>query len=362
MLSTQSKKILQAILSCPTAPLHEEAVVAVIRLFCAALGLKVQSDRYGNLKVIYRRGRQSQPIAISAHLDHPGFEIDTVNGLRAKLHLLGGVNPKHFAKAKVLVVSKGRRVKGEVVKTLKLDLLRRPCFEIVTKEKVVPKSFGYFDLPSYRFHKDRIYTKAADNVVNVATLLDLLKTLVHQKINAHVVCLFTRAEEIGFVGALGAVRTGFFSKKIPLVVLEASSAKAGKIKVGGGPVLRVGDKFSTFSTEVDLWFRTVGESLMTKDASFQFQRALLPGGRCEASVYVAKGYRTGCLALPLGNYHNQGPKGYAAEYVSQKDYTALQKWLLALATTSPQQTSLRAAQSLEKNFSKYAGHLITSHK
>ena len=35
--------------------------------------------------------------------------------------------------------------------------------------------------------------------------------------------------------------------------------------------------------------------------------------------------------MPLGNYHNQGPKGYAAEYVSMRDYDNFLKLLHAVA-------------------------------
>ena len=312
-----------------------------VREFCNKLGVPVRQDVYGNLLATYSRGKTLSPVVFTSHMDHPGFEVVSVRGTLAKVCLLGGVNPKHFEKAKIIIYSAGKPLKGRVVKkTGKYFLVR-------TVKPVAPKNFGCFDLPACQFRNGRIYTKAADNVMSVALLLNLLSTLSRKKTKTHALCLFTRAEEVGFIGALGLIRNNFIPKQYPLVVLETSSAKAGKIKIGGGPALRVGDRWSTFSSELDVWFRE------TAGKSFQFQRALLPGGRCEASVYVTAGYQAGCLALPLGNYHNQGRKGPAAEYVSQSDYSLLLEWLEKLAVSPrPRSIGLQNQKLLQKRFSK----------
>jgi endoglucanase len=69
----------------------------------------------------------------------------------------------------------------------------------------------------------------------------------------------------------------------------------------------------------------------------------MPGGTCEATTFSTYGYRSTCLCLPLGNYHNMtdidgvtsgrtrrarvGP-----EFISVEDYHGLIEMLLVCAT------------------------------
>ncbi|OGQ05966.1 MAG: hypothetical protein A2W61_04390 [Deltaproteobacteria bacterium RIFCSPLOWO2_01_44_7] len=323
--------LLKNVLSLPTAPFHEQAVIHFIKSFCAKLGVVCKQDRFGNLKAIYKRGKQ-KPIAFTAHMDHPGFEVLQTNRLGAKVRLLGGVPDKYFLKARVVLVDQDGLTKGRVLKILNK---KKREFWVQTKRPVRKKTFGYLDLPAFQLRKGMIHTKAADNLMSVAILLNLLEKLVRKKARANVVCLFTRAEEVGFIGASKAIQNRFLPRNIPIVVLETSSAKAGKVEIGSGPVLRVGDRFSSFSWEMDLCLRLVAQELKSKEKSFEYQRGLLAGGRCEASLYVVKKYLVGGLALPLGNYHNVGAKSYATEYVSLKDYQNLLKWLIFLSANFP---------------------------
>ena len=319
--------LLKAVLSLPTAPFHEEWVADFIKSFCRKLRLRCLEDSFGNLKVIYKRG-PSKASAFTAHMDHPGFEV-IHGGKKPVVRLLGGVPDHYFLKAKVILWDAEGSVKGRVAKIVN----KKKREFVVHAQREMPKgAFGYFDLHGFRLQGGLIQTKAVDNVMSVAILLNLLKILKRKKVRAHVVCLFTRAEEVGFVGAAHLVRKNFLSKKIPTVVLESSSIKSGGVVIGGGPVLRVGDRYSTFSPAMDLWLRKAAEKLKNKKRSFQYQRALMQGGRCEASFYVEKGYTVGCLVFPLGNYHNIGPKSYAVEYISLKDYAGMLEWIFFLVS------------------------------
>ena len=346
-------KLLKQVLNLPTAPFHEHHVARFVLHFCKSLGLSCKQDSFGNLKVIYRHGA-SKPVAFTAHMDHPGFEV-LKGGKKSLVQLLGGVPDNYFLKSKVVLCDNKGFAKGKVIQVA--DKKRRQ-FWVQVDRSVEKKGFGYFNLPGFKLRKGLIKTKAADNVMSVGVLLNFLKELKRKKIKAHVICIFTRAEEVGFVGASGLVKNNFLSKKIPAVVLETSSAKAGGVAIGGGPVLRVGDRFSTFAPEMDVWLKTAADSLQSKDKSFRYQRALLPGGRCEASLYVAEGYRVGGLAFPLGNYHNKGPKNYAAEFISAKDYQDMLKWLIALAQASlPSKLSKKLYKGIDKIFRRYSSRL-----
>ena len=341
-------RLLKNVLNLPTAPFHEAFVSHFVQAFCKKIGVRCQQDSFGNLKAVYKRGF-APPVAFTAHMDHPGFEV-VRGGKNPVVQLLGGVPEHYFAKARVVFCDHGKSIKGRILK--KVPKNHRQFFA-AAQEEIHKGAFGFFDLPGFRLKGDRIKSKAIDNVASVAILLNLLKELRGQKTRAHVICIFTRAEEVGFVGASGLVKNRFLSPKVPTVVLEASSAKAGKVEIGKGPVLRVGDRFSSFSPEIDLWLK--------KNAPKQFQRALLQGGRCEASLYVEKGYRVGCLAFPLGNYHNNGPKNYDYEFISLKDYKNMLEWLMRLAKNpSPKAAAKKEYSAIDKIFKKYKKRLKPS--
>ncbi|CAN0596878.1 unnamed protein product, partial [Laminaria digitata] len=127
--------------------------------------------------------------------------------------------------------------------------------------------------------------------------------------------LFTLAEEIGFVGAIGASRDGFMPKGSRIIALENSRAFPDS-PIHGGPIVRVGDRISVFSPELTGAVAKVAERIAGGPAlpkasekqsempAWKWQRKLMAGGACEASVYCAYGYSSTCVCLPLGNYHN----------------------------------------------------------
>ena len=73
-------------------------------------------------------------------------------------------------------------------------------------------------------------------------------------------------------------------------------------------------------------------SLLIFGIFWKWQRKLMPGGACEATVYCAFGYESTCVCLPLGNYHNQNEakKKIDSETVAASDYDNLVKLLAAL--------------------------------
>ena len=72
-MTRATRKIVRDLLSLPTAPFHENAVQDHVRVFAAHRKIPVRSDRYGNLILRYRKGRGIKPLALTAHMDHPGF-------------------------------------------------------------------------------------------------------------------------------------------------------------------------------------------------------------------------------------------------------------------------------------------------
>ncbi|HEX5414216.1 MAG TPA: hypothetical protein VFZ25_01030, partial [Chloroflexota bacterium] len=67
--------VLAALGAIPSAPLHEEGVAAYVTRFLHGLGLTPLVDNFGNIVAAYEKGGTDRPLALVAHLDHPGIEI-----------------------------------------------------------------------------------------------------------------------------------------------------------------------------------------------------------------------------------------------------------------------------------------------
>ena len=80
-------RLAKQVLSLPTAPYHEHEVQAFVLNYCRDLGLRVETDRAGNVIAKYQRGIRGAPLVFVAHMDHPGFEA--LGPKRAEF--LGGV-------------------------------------------------------------------------------------------------------------------------------------------------------------------------------------------------------------------------------------------------------------------------------
>lgn len=332
MMNKDALYLVEQVLSIPTMSFHEEGVATFVKWYSLALGLSVSEDKFGNILV--RNGKKSSGITFTAHMDHPGFEVISSKGTSSEVALWGKVDPKVFSNSKVIVYTKSGTHRAKVGRQVSQKKYEgRPVFKMKTKFEVSKGDFGHFDLPSMRILNGRIYTRAADNLMSVAAILEMFTELMASKSKAKVTALFTRGEEAGFLGAFVAMDSKLISKKYPLIVLECSSASHAKVKIGSGPVIRVGDWQSSYDPTIDRWIHDIAEREHKKSNGKRlFQRELLPGGRCEACVYIAEGYKTSGIALPLGNYHNQGSRGPAAEYVSVSDYGNMVKLMLSLVT------------------------------
>ncbi len=331
-MNRQLKKIVQDVLSLPTAPFHEGAVAAYIRTFAQKRNLSLKADRYGNLVVRYRKGNRSKPIALSAHMDHPGFEVLTADGREITARWLGACDPKHFPGGRVTLLSNGREITGKVTSALNGER----AFSIRARSALpqVEGAFGYWRLKPVVFNGDRISTKGADNLASCAAILAALDRLRLQKAEADLWGVFTRAEEVGFLGAGGIVDAKTVPKRVPIIVLETSKALPGA-EIGNGPVIRVGDSMSVFDPGVEYTVHTIARELREKKRNFKFQRQLMSGGACEATLYVLHGMTVGALAFPLGNYHNLGRRWPVEEYISASDMAGMVTLCAALALNPP---------------------------
>ncbi|MBI2343737.1 MAG: hypothetical protein HYV02_05355 [Deltaproteobacteria bacterium] len=323
-----SRRLLCDLLALPTAPLLESHVIAFVRRFAARYRLRLRQDRFGNI-FLANRGRGRTRCVVMAHMDHPGIVVTAIHGRQMEAKILGGLHRPHMARARFRFFPDERgsrpvRVTGRIGR----DHLRLPLLTDVTVG-----TFGMLDLPPVRWARGLVLARVIDNLAGCAEVLDWLRAFARSP--HRVMGVLTRGEEIGMRGAAALVRSRQLPRHVPMLVLEASSAAAARVEIGGGPVLRVGDRLVNFDPRIDCWVQETANRLAGEDRDFVYQRALMCGGVMEASLYVLDGLLVGALALPLGNYHNRGPRGPAPEYIAWRDWCRLQQLLRALVVAPP---------------------------
>ena len=277
----------RALLAQPTAPFHEDAVRAEILMQLAQCPhVSVEQDGFGNVIAHYRRGQEVAGHAFAAHMDHPGF----VGG-----EFLGGV-PEEYRATNPPVRDFG--------------------------------AYAMWDLPACEVRDGRIYSRACDDLIGCAAIVAMFQELEATGAEGAVYGLFTRAEEVGFIGAIQLARSGRVPREATIVSLETSSEKAaGAGKMGAGVIVRVGDRTSIFDPNetATLW-------QIAQEAKIPAQRCLMSGGTCEATAYQLYGYRCAALCVALGNYHNCGPDTkIEPEFVAIADVEALTQLCVAVA-------------------------------
>ena len=322
-----------ALAACPTAPCHETFVRN-----CVFQNLKnlphviTERDEFGNLHATYDyRSADREPVRLVAHMDHPGFIVRREKGAE-ELHFAGGVEESYFVGKRIVFYNEeSRKMLGRAVitGTAFFDEVK----QVVVEGKIPPgATFAMWDLPRARCTQRLFVAPACDDLVQVATMLALVRRLSLNGAHAHVHALFTRAEEIGFAGAMAALKTEVPLMLMPTLSLEISKAR-GFAKIGGGPIVRVGDKLSIFDSKVTHWLETAFRDLQAARPQTVFQRLLMGGGTCEASVFHRAALPTGALCIALNNYHNMGPRNaLRSESVALQDWQGLYDFLFFLAT------------------------------
>jgi len=375
--------------STPTAAGREHLVIAWIdRWLEGRAGLTRRDDAHGNIEIALAADdgtpfREGPAVYFTAHMDHPAFVVERVIGPGTlELAFRGGVGDDYFDNARVVFHTtddrgnpkriggtiSGRGDKSEPDKSWLCDL--DEAFEDVS-----PTDFATWHLPSPEIVEqdltvgpngtergEVIYTNACDDLAALVAALAALDRLRETRAAGEAVhdsrVLLTRAEEIGFIGAIGAARDGFMPKGSRIIALENSRSFPDS-PIGGGPIVRVGDRVSVFSPSLTGAVAKVAERIsggpahvranqkLSEAPKWRWQRKLMAGGACEASVFCHYGYEATCVCLPLGNYHNMadlaavqagtntGPARVGREHVALSDFRGMVELLVGCGEDLP---------------------------
>ncbi len=347
-------ELLEELLSQPTAPFREGAPRGLLIQTFQAAGVPHFLDPHGNLligassaiewKRQFSKASQPRLPIFMAHLDHPGFHVIAQKGPRLlEIQWHGGSPTRHLEGARVWLAARGRALgslQGGCGSLTRVELL--PSGRAIHKAWV--ELDGTFELPDlqslfggFAFRAPiwregaLIYTKAADDLIGCYALTRLALDLQKSRRNSKkkvvpFLGILTRAEEVGFIGALAHLNLNWIKKaKRPFVFvsLETSRTLPGA-EIGRGPIVRLGDRFTVFDPALTQALHQVAEKVLPG----KYQRRIMDGGSCEASATTAFGYPSIGISIPLGNYHNQSleggpdagpPDGPAPEFVHRDD-------------------------------------------
>ena len=333
---------LQEIVAPPTAPFHEEHVAAAIGRHLRASGVPYRVDDDGNIIAHYQQGTPCRPLILMAHMDHPALTITQTGGPGGADYtaaLEGGVAAQCFEReVPIKLFPRGvasfeqglgacivgyRRGEGprDVDLYVRLD-------DAADAGAIAGGDFGVWDLPSFELRGDMVHARAIDDLAGCAAIVLALDAVAREGWPTDVYGVFTRAEEVGLVGARVLFESGVLPRDGIVVSLEASKALPGA-QQGDGPVIRVGDRATTFSEGAELVLKAAAERLGSnvwhplRENTVAVQRQLMSGGRCEASAAISAGYQATGLAFPLGNYHNVAADGshtLIPETIDARDY------------------------------------------
>lgn len=329
----------EGLLAQPAVPYHEDLPAQFCLDVAAERGLAAERDAAGNVVLRYESAGadRSRPLVLVAHLDHPGFVVDEVADDRAAMTFHGGVtagnaregDPVHFFRpGEREPIGTGALIAADEV----AGRLTGATAEVLTGVAEAG-GFAMWGFPAWSIEDGRITARVCDDLLGAAAILACLDEVARRAPEGVAVWgLLTRAEEVGFLGALEAIRLGTVPPDAAVLSLECSKALPDAPQ-GGGVIVRVGDRMSIFAPALTESLRVAAEAVAKDDPGFRYQRKLMDGGACEATAFCASGYRASGLAVPLGNYHNVADdgSGIGPETVLVTDWLAEVQLLVELA-------------------------------
>lgn len=329
--------LLTALCSTPTAPFVEDRVVRFVERFVSARPkLKLRRDEHGNLLIDLPAKSRGPRWVFAAHMDHPGFVARRMRDDKTLLaDFRGSVRTDYLRGSRVRFFDGEREITGTVIQATGDKERPEYAAEAIlrVRDRVPANALGMFDQGEGRTQGNRFSCRCIDDLGGAAAALAMIDELLARPARVPVAVLLTRAEEVGFIGAIAAsVKPRLLKKTDRLIAIECSAMQPYAPQ-GEGAIIRVGDRTSVFNSDLTYFLTHQAEELSKKDKGFRHQRALMPGGTCEATVYDIYGFIAASICVPLGNYHNMDArrKKIGPEYIDLRDWKNMVKLFVQLA-------------------------------
>jgi endoglucanase len=288
---------------------YEDQVRDLVRSLVEAYADEIRVDALGNL--IVRKGQKSPDglrVMLSAHMDEIGIIASHIdeNGF-VRFSSIGGLNPLNLIGGRVKFVN---GVQGTINSERLETVERTPTLDRLFVDvgaasrldcKVRVGDVAVFDRPFLDLG-DRLVSKAMDNRISVAVLVETLRQIKQTPHELYFV--FSVQEEVGCRGATTAAygvdpdlglavdvtRTGDTPKSIKM-----------EVSLGKGPTVKVRDSGMLSDPRVVRWLVDTAEK-----AGLPYQLEVLEAGTTDArSIQVTRaGVPSSCVSIPCRYIHS----------------------------------------------------------
>ena len=342
----EALEILERLCLQPTVSYHEWRVAREISTILSDYRIEARRDRWGNVIAETNGDESKPPLVFVAHMDHPGFEAIEAVEINEDEELIvaeprGGLGARAYdlGTALRIIARDGTTIYGTIESHGLLRKVGNGRFARTDRVMIQPETgitvrkasdLTYpaavvLDLDSFSINGEFICARQLDDLAGCAAILaSLIAIKKDGSNNRPIVGLFTRAEEVGLVGAALAAADEVVGKDAIIVSVE-TSLKSDNAKQGDGVVIRVGDRMTTFDHNAEAVLHAAAHRISEHGPAdgFKVQRALMGAGGCEASAFKAHGYSVTGTSFPLGAWHNTEDDGsIVPEYIHIDDFNS----------------------------------------
>lgn len=331
-LYDQTVDILRELNHVPSSPFLPQAQVKFLVNFLKEQNLKFEINQYCVIVKQLSREPGARKLIVSSHLDHPGAVLkNNKEGV-----FFGSVGLERLEKLvqddelilKVFDPSGKYLGIGQVTEFFKNNKRR---FKFEADFEVPTNSYAQYDLEYFKENKDEINVYNADNAIDTAVMMALLKVGFESPYDAYFV--FNFHEEVHQLSAWYLAEKNYFklTKKDLVLNLESpiiqtnQPEKYPELTYTDGPVLKLSNLGCLFG------YLVKGDNLVEKIVRLVSQKYKLPiqvgcakgsdEARCFSSFPTTANIAT--LAVPNRYKHNWGQKdAIVPEMILKKDIAA----------------------------------------
>lgn len=316
----ESRTFMKTLLETPSPAGFEEAGQALVRKRLADVTDKVITDVFGN--VIGVRNPQGNPsIMLAAHCDEIGVMLTYINddGF-LYFQKIGGPHVRRLEGLRVSILTAHGTVPGVIARknsnlgdadaAVKIHEL---WIDIGVESKARAEALVsagdpiVFDAPCTALDGNLVMARGMDDRIGVYVLVETMRALHKQDLQAAVYCASTAQEEAGSRGARSCTYTFDPQIGITVDVIETSDYPdcdkriTGDIRLGRGPVLSKGANFNPRLSQL------LVEVAKEQDIPYQFIGTPMPTWTDANVMQTSRnGLATALVEIPLRYMHSPG--------------------------------------------------------
>ncbi|MFO0968597.1 MAG: M42 family peptidase [Gemmataceae bacterium] len=257
-----SYAFLKRLLTTPSPSGFERQIQDVVRAWAKPLAIEVRTDRHGNVIAalnpsgsprIMLAGHCDQLALMVEHIDDSGFlyvqpmggwDMQILLGQRLSVWTKDGPIPAVVARKAPHVLTQEEKNKVPQFHDIWIDMGARDRKD--AEALVTPGDTITAELSCKEMRNDLFTSPGLDDKVGVWTVMETLRLLAKEKLEAAVFCVSTVQEEIGLRGATTSAYGIHPHVGIAVDVTHATDTpgnekkQLGEVKLGSGPVLSRG--------------------------------------------------------------------------------------------------------------------------